>query len=51
MVKTADKNLKQDKDYSLLKGYFQNLIDFSLDGIHKDKKDRADSKPLIDSLF
>ena len=29
-VKTADKNLKQDKDYSLLKGYFQTLIDFSL---------------------
>ena len=52
MVKTADKNLKQDKDYSLSKGYFQTLLTFLYkDVINKDKKDLADSKPPIDSPF
>ena len=51
-VKTADKNLKKDKDYSLLKGNFQTLLTFLYkDVINKDKKDRTDSKPPIDSLF
>ena len=52
MVKTADKNLKQDKDYSLSKGYFQTLLTFLYkDVINKDKKDLADSKSPLDSLF
>ena len=52
MVKTADKNLKQHKDYGLSKGYFQTLLTFLYkDVINKDTKDRADSKPPIDSLF